>query len=181
MSPYAWGKQYRSRGEQRLARALDEQLIEYQYEPRLVVYDPAARRDRWLRPDFYLPDHQAVIEYAGMLDRPAYRERHGRKAWLYHTNGIPLIEVLPEDLERRDWERSLLEQIAASSSHRQIRNDKSSQHHASTCDIPAYQSGLEKHAANSPAMSSARYDAAGMRGAYQSRQYTSHSLPGWWR
>jgi len=89
--------------------------IGYQYEPRLTLKDPLSMYPRWARPDFYLTGPQGqgvVIEYAGMMDLPEYRKRHAKKAWLYHTNQVSMIEVLPEDLKSMDWPASLLERIA---------------------------------------------------------------------
>lgn len=64
-----------------------------------------------MRPDFYLPRHHAVIEYAGRMDLPAYRLRHREKVGLYEYNGIRCYEVFPEDLSRPYWAPRLIDAI----------------------------------------------------------------------
>lgn len=112
---------YRSRGESRIAAALDRSSMTYRYEPRLVLSggisdQPFGRTEYWVRPDFYLPDQHSVIEYAGRMDLSEYRERHAEKTRLYERNGIECYTVYPHDLDRPYWEPRLLESILASSS-----------------------------------------------------------------
>ena len=116
MTDRYYGGAYRSKGEQALGQTLDRLGVRYTYEPRLTLYDPVAQRYRWTRPDFYLIDYGLVVEYAGMLDQPDYRDRHLRKAKLYQANGVPMLEVVPEDLEVEDVDSSLLEHIILSAS-----------------------------------------------------------------
>ena len=109
--------QYRSRGEYRVAACLDRGGLTYQYEPRLTLYAPrnmAAEynmHEQWVRPDFYLPEHHAVIEYAGRMDLPEYRARHNFKTQLYQSNGIKCYEIFPEDIRRPHWEPRLLDDL----------------------------------------------------------------------
>jgi hypothetical protein len=72
---------------------------------------------QWARPDFYLPERREVIEYAGRLDLPAYRERHAAKLQLYEHNAVRCHEVMPRDLSQPRWGDRLLEAILASSTH----------------------------------------------------------------
>jgi len=92
----------------------------YQYEPRLILTDPAksnghAPHEQWTRPDFYLPDHRSVIEYAGRMDLADYRQRHDEKTRLYELNGFRCYEVFPEDLRRPHWDARLLDAIIEAS------------------------------------------------------------------
>lgn len=64
-----------------------------------------------MRPDFYLPLHHAVIEYAGRMDLPGYRLRHREKVGLYEHNGIRCYEVFPEDVRRPYWAPRLIDSI----------------------------------------------------------------------
>lgn len=131
---------YRSQGESYVARALDRARVAYRYEPRLVLagHDPGYQgrasvrpsgdtipevptpyysaalpgvREYWVRPDFYLPQHHAVIEYAGRMDLPGYRQRHREKVRLYEHNAISCYEVFPEDLRRPYWAPRLMDAI----------------------------------------------------------------------
>lgn len=108
-----WGPLYRSKGESAVAQALNRLGIRYVYEPRLELIEADAHGQTiYARPDFMLSiEHPLVIEYAGMLDQPDYLIRHQSKAELYASNGVSLIELMPEDLCKPDWEQSLLEQI----------------------------------------------------------------------
>lgn len=67
----------------------------------------------WTRPDFYLPQHHAVIEYAGRMDLPGYRQRHSEKVKLYAYNHIDCYEVFPQDLQRPYWAPRLIDAIKA--------------------------------------------------------------------
>lgn len=67
--------------------------------------------EQWVRPDFYLPKHHAVIEYAGLIDLPEYRARHDFKTQLYQSNAIKCYEIFPEDIQRPYWEPRLLDDL----------------------------------------------------------------------
>lgn len=71
---------------------------------------------RWVRPDFYLPQYRAVVEYAGRMDLADYRDRHLKKTQLYAYNRIDCHTVLPEDFRRPYWSSRLVEAIDATSS-----------------------------------------------------------------
>lgn len=73
--PKVWGKYtYRSQLEARWAFAFDFLGIRYLYEPKLFrLHRPCGCRDLWYKPDFYLPDHRAILEMKG--EKPAQREK----------------------------------------------------------------------------------------------------------
>lgn len=101
---------YRSRGEARVGRVLDQYGIPFEYERERFVF--ADGRPRAWHPDFTLPKHgDLIVEFAGMQDRPDYRAGMHYKERVYRENGIGVIFVLPEDLWRRDWPDWLLRQI----------------------------------------------------------------------
>jgi hypothetical protein len=101
---------YRSRGEARVARALDQYGILHYYELPTVVYDRGMYRV-W-HPDFTLPAHDGlVIEYAGMMDVPDYARGIAHKQQAYAANAIPALFVYPEDLTNPGWAQNLVERI----------------------------------------------------------------------
>ena len=107
---YGFKRLYRSRGEARVGRVLDQYGIPFEHERERIIF--ADGRLRAWHPDFSLPKHgNRVVEYAGMLDRPDYRASMHYKDRVYRENGIPAMFVLPEDLQRRDWPDWLLRQI----------------------------------------------------------------------
>ena len=103
-------RMYRSRGEARVGRVLDQYGIPFAYERERHVV--AQGRERRWRPDFTLPTYgDLIVEYAGMPDRPDYRAGMDYKQLVYRNNGMPAIFVLPEDLQRMDWPDWLLRRI----------------------------------------------------------------------
>ena len=108
--------QYRSRGEARVARALDQYGILHYYELPTLVYDRGMYRV-W-RPDFTLPAHDGlIVEYAGMMDVPDYARGILHKQRAYAANAIPAIFVYPEDTGRAGWAKELAERIEEAAAH----------------------------------------------------------------
>lgn len=101
---------YRSRGEARVGRVLDQYGVSFEHEREHIVV--ADGRLRAWHPDFTLPKHGGlIVEFAGMPDRPDYRAGMEYKKRVYRENDIPAVFVLPEDLWRHDWPDWLLRQI----------------------------------------------------------------------
>lgn len=75
--------------ERRIADWLHKRGIRYVYEMQI----PGAT------PDFYLPDHNVVIEHWGM-DHPKYREKRMMKVKLYRSRGYRLVETEKKDVPR---------------------------------------------------------------------------------
>jgi hypothetical protein len=84
---------------------------------------------RWVRPDFYLPQYQAVVEYAGRMDLASYRDRHLKKTQLYAYNGIDCHTVQPEDFRRPYWSSRLIEAIDAASSRTPNKGTHTTRHY----------------------------------------------------
>ncbi|MFN3166982.1 MAG: hypothetical protein ACE37H_07955 [Phycisphaeraceae bacterium] len=140
--------QYRSRGESTIANLLGRAGVPYHYEPRLILYAPPQQPTppdislRWTRPDFYLPRQRTVIEYAGRMDLPDYRERHAEKVQLYAYNGVRCYEVFPDDLRRSYWAHRLLDAVHTPWTPTNYKPDDglpinghiSSMHHSATLD-----------------------------------------------
>jgi hypothetical protein len=88
---------YKSVGERRIARMLDDVGIDYVYEPGLLVNDAGMQRI-WY-PDFGLPQYGMYLEYFGMVNDPAYDARTRHKLDVYRENKIDVISVYPENLK----------------------------------------------------------------------------------
>ena len=103
-------KPFRSRGEAQLGSLLKQYGIPFIYEQATLIYDRKSYRI-W-HPDFTLPNHRdLIVEYAGMMDVPDYRDGILHKQQVYAANGIPAVFVYPQDLYGRNWHERILDQI----------------------------------------------------------------------
>lgn len=81
------GDVVQSKPERRIADFLFKHKIRYLYEAQL----------EGATPDFYLPDHNIVIEHWGM-DHSKYREKRAMKTRLYLSRGYKLVETEKKDV-----------------------------------------------------------------------------------
>ncbi len=86
------GTVVQSRGEKKIAEWLTEHCIAYRYDSKYRII-----AEFQIRPDFYLPEADAYIEYWGM-DTPQYKMSMYKKQVLYQQEGKKLISVHPQDL-----------------------------------------------------------------------------------
>lgn len=100
--------QFRSEGERRIARTLEEYDIAYLYEKPLVIQYQEKRL--CFRPDFYLPEHNTYVEYFGYVGHPDYDKRTEYKKAAYAANHIRMITLYPWDLIQ-GWPNHLLDQL----------------------------------------------------------------------
>ena len=101
---------YRSRGEAKVGRLLDQYGISFFYEQPLMVFDRGKHRI-W-RPDFTLPSYGGlIVEYAGMPDVPDYAAGIRHKHEAYCRNQIRAAFFYPHDLRGPDWPQRALERI----------------------------------------------------------------------
>lgn len=98
----------KSAGERQIAETLDTYGIPYLYEATIRVDDNG--RLRRLRPDFYLPNQDLVVEYFGRAGNRDYDERTRKKLTLYHRNAIDILAVYPWTLHD-DWPNHLLHRV----------------------------------------------------------------------
>lgn len=101
-------RQYRSWGEEQIARCLDRHGVPFLYEHPLAVVDHGLTR-LWY-PDFQLRNQGILIEYFGRTDDPDYAAGMGRKQAVYEANGLAAIPVTRDQL-RGDWPGRLLGRI----------------------------------------------------------------------
>lgn len=85
------GTWVQSHGEQLICEALDAEGIRYRYDERFRILDGYA-----IRPDFYLPEFDAYVEYWGM-DTTDYKIGMLKKQKLYQQQGKRLISLYPAD------------------------------------------------------------------------------------
>ena len=101
---------YRSRGERKVGRLLDQYGIPFFYEQPLLVLDRG--RHRTWHPDFILPTYGGlVVEYAGMPDRPDYMQGIRHKARAFEANGVAALFLYPWDIRGERWEEQVMARI----------------------------------------------------------------------
>lgn len=82
------GEYVKSRAEKIIADYLLSRGVRYRYEQPVCGY----------RPDFYLPDYDAYIEFWGLPNLPQYRDKMNKKKAVYASNGVKVIDVYSKDL-----------------------------------------------------------------------------------
>jgi hypothetical protein len=85
------GTWVQSDGERLICEILNAEKIRYRYDERFRILDGYA-----IRPDFYLPEFDAYIEYWGM-ETADYKIGMLKKQQLYQQQGKRLISLYPED------------------------------------------------------------------------------------
>jgi hypothetical protein len=101
---------YRSSGEAQVGRLLNRYGIPFVHELARVVQ--VRGRYRIWHPDFTLPTYgAAIIEYAGMPDRPDYMQGVRVKTRVYRENQIPALFLYPADLKGTNWPEQAIERI----------------------------------------------------------------------
>lgn len=97
----ASGLAVRSKYERECVRFFEDNKIEFQYEPLILL------AGRQYRPDFYLPEYNLFIELCGYNHMPFYRDRNAYKRELYHQHKLKALFIdyngkgsLPEILRK---------------------------------------------------------------------------------
>jgi hypothetical protein len=109
-TPTANRCQFKSKGEEQIARFLSRYRIGYQYEHPVSVYDRGQLRI-WY-PDFRLPDYEIIIEYFGVNGDPDYDRGTQRRREVYRQNGIDGLYLTRASFQG-DWPGRILNQIEA--------------------------------------------------------------------
>ncbi len=86
------GEKVQSYGEVKIADWLFEHNIEYEYDQEKEI------ASEFIRPDFYLPRENIVIEYWGIMTDPDYKRKREWKENLYGIEGMTLISIEPKDI-----------------------------------------------------------------------------------
>ena len=99
---------YRSEGERRIAKALDQYGIPFIYEPSIqILYQNQLRS---FRPDFYLPSHNLYVEYFGRVGNQDYDQRTETKLTAYAANNLNILPLFPWHLVQ-NWPNELLDRL----------------------------------------------------------------------
>ena len=99
--------QYESKGQEMIARMLDQYGIPFFYKQATLICDKG-RRKIW-RPDFTLPTYNnAVIEY-----NPNNRctDSAGSKSDVYRQNNVAALFLDRSDLAKPDWQQRLYDRL----------------------------------------------------------------------
>ena len=99
---------FKSRGEEQIARLFDRSGIAYRYEHPAAVVDRGKTR-LWF-PDFYLPEYGLTVEYFGVNGNRAYDDQVRHKMEVYSANGMEGL-FLTEEAFRGDWPTRIIGQI----------------------------------------------------------------------
>ena len=85
---------FKSEGERKIARFLDDNSIRYQYEPPVLVNGPYDKLRIWYL-DFNLPEFATFMEYFGLAGKPGYDEGVKTKLSVYKQMNMDVIPVYP--------------------------------------------------------------------------------------
>lgn len=87
------GHRVRSRAEVIIDNLLFELGITHDYEKSMTIMGTT------LRPDWFLPDSNAIIEFWGMEDHQEYVQKQVTKLKLYAEHNLPCLSLNDDDLE----------------------------------------------------------------------------------
>lgn len=96
-----------SGGERFISGILENEGLNYKYEPRLCAektYNTPRGEKNYLRlyyPDFSIEDHGFMIEYIGKPDDPGYMAGVEEKRKVYEEMGIPVLYIQRDDVYRK--------------------------------------------------------------------------------
>ena len=101
--------QFKSKGEQKIANFLDENLIKYQYERGILVNADYLKPRIWY-PDFYLPEFKNYIEYYGMIGNQNYDQGIKTKQAVYEKAGMDVISIYPW-MFKENWRGHIMQEL----------------------------------------------------------------------
>jgi hypothetical protein len=142
---------FKSEGERRIARFLEDNLIKYQYEPGVLVNSYKYKPRIWYT-DFYLPEFGTYIEYYGLAGRQNYDRGIKRKEVVYSKMGLDVIPVYPWTFAE-NWQGYIMEELeqAAIRRYRALMNkpywsqSRTAPYRPFSPTRPGYHHGLKKH------------------------------------
>ena len=107
---------FKSEGERRIARFLDDNAIRYHYEPGVLV-KPYDDKPRIWYPDFHLPEFAAYIEYFGLIGKQNYDEGVKTKLSTYRQMGLDVIPIYPWTFTD-NWQAYIMTELERTTLHR---------------------------------------------------------------
>ena len=100
---------FKSEGEFKIARFLEQNSIKYHYESGVLVSHPKDKPRIWY-PDFYLPEFGTYIEYFGLSGKQHYDQGIKVKQSIYLKMGLSVIPVFPWTFNE-DWEGYIMKEL----------------------------------------------------------------------
>ena len=100
---------FKSEGEFKIARFLEQNSIKYHYESGVLVSHPKDKPRIWY-PDFYLPQFGTYIEYFGLSGKQHYDQGIKTKQSIYLKLGLSVIAVFPWTFNE-DWEGYIMKEL----------------------------------------------------------------------
>ena len=82
---------YMSKGESTVAKAFDDLGIKYLYQPTIPGLG--------FKPDFYLPEFDVYVEYAGVRGSKDYYNRNKKKKNGYSNNNYRVVFIYPNNMK----------------------------------------------------------------------------------
>ena len=104
-----FSKQFKSRGEKKIAGFLDENDIQYKYEAGVLIYQSDNLPRIWY-PDFELPEFSTYIEYYGMVGNPDYDRGIKVKEAAYDRMKMSVIPVYPH-MFSENWKYYIMKEL----------------------------------------------------------------------
>ena len=102
-------QKYKSKGERKIAYFLDQSVIQYRYEPAVLVHSHSGKQRIWY-PDFYLTEFKTYIEYFGMVGDQQYDQGTRLKQSIYKKEGIDAISIYPW-MFKENWKGYIMQQL----------------------------------------------------------------------
>jgi len=100
---------FKSNGERKIAKFLDDILIKYRYEAGVLVNDKTNQPRIWY-PDFHLTEYGIYLEYFGLAGNPDYRKSIQVKESVYTKNHIDVISIYPW-MFQEDWQGHIMKEL----------------------------------------------------------------------
>lgn len=100
---------FKSNGERKIAKFLDEKKIKYEYEAGTLVRDGQQKQRIWYL-DFYLPEFGMYVEYFGIVNNPEYDKGIRTKRNVYSKMEMDVIEIYPQ-MFAQNWKEYIINKI----------------------------------------------------------------------
>jgi hypothetical protein len=100
---------FKSRGERKIAKFLDDKKIKYEYEAGSLVRDEQQKQRIWYL-DFYLPEFGMYVEYFGIVNNPDYDKGIRTKRNVYSKMAMDVIEIYPQ-MFAENWKGYIINKI----------------------------------------------------------------------
>lgn len=100
---------FKSNGERKIAKFLDDKKIKYEYEAGSLVRDEQQKQRIWYL-DFYLPEFGMYVEYFGIINNPEYDKGIRKKRNVYSKMGMDVIEIYPQ-MFAENWKGYIINKI----------------------------------------------------------------------